>query len=394
MTTIRQLIQTSPARANELFAKLVDTSENAVKTREKLFSELKEELELLANLQEQHLFPVLRKHKDLKDLVRESLNDNKTTRKLLAELDHTPKDSEDFAARVTELRRVFQQHVRDEKKELLPAVLKALNDEEAEAIVEKFEAGRAEAEEAKRAEAGQGRAAAMQEREQPEEEGARTQQTQATERHTREAARRTVDAVVRSGEVVAENSRALVQSATENAQSLATVPLRTGSLFLDIMLGMWAPQQGRSPANAQLSGVRQSSEDEEVIPVAEETLVVGKHTLNRGTTRVRRYVVETPVEQEVSLSEERVVVERRKPVTDAATGEILTEVTVEMIDTAEVPVVVKGVRVKEEVVIRKERTERVTKVRDTVRRHEVEIERSDEEERFTRNRSALPYSRR
>jgi hypothetical protein len=284
--------------------------------------------------------------------------------------------------------------VRDEKKELLPAVLKALNDDEAEAIVEKFEAGRAEVEEAKRAEAGQGRAAAMQEREQPEEEGARTQQTQATERHTREAARRTVDAVVRSGEVVAENSRALVQSATENAQNLATAPLRTGSLFLDVMLGMWAPQQGRSPANAQPSGVRRSSEDEEVIPVAEETLVVGKHTLNRGTTRVRRYVVETPVEQEVSLSEERVVVERRKPVTDAATGEILTEVTVEMIETAEVPVVVKGVRIKEEVVIRRERTERVTKVRDTVRRHEVEIERSDEEERFTRNRSAFPYSRR
>jgi len=83
MTTIRQLIQTSPAHANELFAKLVDTSENAVKTREKLFAELKEELELLASLEEQHLFPVLRKHKDLKDLVREALNDNKATRKLL-----------------------------------------------------------------------------------------------------------------------------------------------------------------------------------------------------------------------------------------------------------------------------------------------------------------------
>jgi hypothetical protein len=63
MTTIRQLIQTSPAKANELFAKLADTSEGAVKTRERLFSELKGELELLSSLEEQHLFPVLRKHK-------------------------------------------------------------------------------------------------------------------------------------------------------------------------------------------------------------------------------------------------------------------------------------------------------------------------------------------
>src|SRR5919205_1702576 len=184
MPTIRQLIQTSPAKANDLFAKLAETSGNAVKTRERLFAELKEELELQMRLEEQHLFPVLRKRKETKDLVSEALNDNKETRKALSELERTPKESGEFASKVAELRKAFQQHVRDEKKELLPAVLKALNDEEAEAIVEKFEAGRAEAEEAKRAEAGQGRAAAMQERqerEQPEEEGARTQQTQATE---------------------------------------------------------------------------------------------------------------------------------------------------------------------------------------------------------------------
>ena len=41
MTTIKQLIQTSPAKANELFARLVETSDNAVKTRERLMVDLK-----------------------------------------------------------------------------------------------------------------------------------------------------------------------------------------------------------------------------------------------------------------------------------------------------------------------------------------------------------------
>src|SRR4030095_9429077 len=122
MTTIRQLIQTSPARANELFAKLVDTSENAVKTREKLFGELKDELERLASLEEQHLFPVLRKHKDLKDLVREALNDNKETKALLADLERTPRDSEDFAKKVATLRKKFHQHVRGAKKQLMKQI--------------------------------------------------------------------------------------------------------------------------------------------------------------------------------------------------------------------------------------------------------------------------------
>jgi hypothetical protein len=232
MTTIRQLIQTSPTRANELFAKLIDTSENAVKTREKLFGELKEELELLARLEEQHLFPVLRKHKDLKDLVREALNDNKATRKLLAELDHTAKDSEEFATRVAELRRVFQQHVRDEKKELLPAILKALSDEEAEAVVERFAAGKAEIAEEKRAEA-------QREREQAEAEQARLEEARRREaeerrvaaRRAREEAERvehaaaavvnTAWAAPRTAQQVARTTQEVVQSGVGAAADVA-----------------------------------------------------------------------------------------------------------------------------------------------------------------------------
>ena len=66
---------------------------------------------------------------------------------------------------MAELRKAFQQHVRDERKEFLPAVLKALDDEEAGAIVEKIEGAKAEVEEAKRAEAEEARAAAREERE-------------------------------------------------------------------------------------------------------------------------------------------------------------------------------------------------------------------------------------
>jgi hypothetical protein len=166
MTTIRQLIHASPAKANELFARLLETSSNAVKTRAKLFSELKAELQTLAELEEEHLFPVLRKHKATKELAAEALKDNKQTRALLARIEQGPMDGEDFAASIAELRKVFQQHVRDERKELLPAVLKALSDEEAQAIVDNIEDKKAEIEDAKRAEAEQRRAEARLEREQ------------------------------------------------------------------------------------------------------------------------------------------------------------------------------------------------------------------------------------
>ena len=50
MTTNGTYSQTPLDKANELFEKLLATSDNAVKTRERLLSDLKDELELLAVL--------------------------------------------------------------------------------------------------------------------------------------------------------------------------------------------------------------------------------------------------------------------------------------------------------------------------------------------------------
>ena len=110
------------------------------------------------------------------------------------------------------------------------------------------------------------------------------------------------------------------------------------------------------------------------IQLSEETLAVGKRAINRGTTRVRRYVVETPVEEQVSLHDERVTVERR-PVTDgrAVTGDSFGDKTIEVTETAEEAVVSKTAHVTEEIVVRKEAADRTETVRDTVRREDVEI---------------------
>jgi hypothetical protein len=151
MTTTRRFSQAPPDKANELFDKLLATSDAAGKTRERLFQDLKQELGLLATLQEEHLFPVLTRH-GMQDLVREATNDNQETSALLAELERMPKNSAAFIGKVTELRRAFQQHIRDDKKELLPAVLKVLSDEEANAVVETVEDEMATIDETKRAE--------------------------------------------------------------------------------------------------------------------------------------------------------------------------------------------------------------------------------------------------
>ena len=119
---------------------------------------------------------------------------------------------------------------------------------------------------------------------------------------------------------------------------------------------------------------------EERIPVVEERLSVGKRETAHGRVRVRSYVVETPVQEQVALRQERVSIERNpvdRPI--AAGDDAFRERTIEATETAEEAVVAKEARVTEEVVVRKQSEERTETVSDTVRRTEVEVE--DERDR-------------
>jgi uncharacterized protein (TIGR02271 family) len=117
---------------------------------------------------------------------------------------------------------------------------------------------------------------------------------------------------------------------------------------------------------------------EEVIALSEEQLTVGKRLVNRGTTHIRRFVVETPVEENVTLHSERVSIDRRPATAGVRAADAdFTDRTIEVAETDEEAVVGKTARVKEEVVVHKEATDRVETVRDTVRRQDVEIDRDD-----------------
>ncbi len=122
-----------------------------------------------------------------------------------------------------------------------------------------------------------------------------------------------------------------------------------------------------------------SSDRDEVIPIAEEELHVGKREVGGGRVRIRSHVVERPVEEQVTLREEHVSVERR-PVDGTMRsgsvndGDLFRERTVEMEERSEEAVVSKEARVVEEVVVRKDSDQRTQTVSDTVRKTEVEVD--------------------
>lgn len=163
---------------------------------------------------------------------------------------------------------------------------------------------------------------------------------------------------------------------TDREQPPATTPL-SGSLAGEPAAPP-LPMADRPPIGADMERTRlerAEQTEEQVIPVVKEELAVGKRASERRY-RIRTYVVETPVEREIPLRDERVVVERRPVAGDSVGGgaALPQEREFEVVERHEEPVVEKRTRNVEEVVIHKEANPRTETVRDTVRETRVEVE--------------------
>jgi stress response protein YsnF len=120
---------------------------------------------------------------------------------------------------------------------------------------------------------------------------------------------------------------------------------------------------------------RTQDERDQVIAIGEEQLEVSTRRISGATTRVRRVVRQVPVERQVELHDESVIVERHDEDNGLYNGtDALVEREYAMSDTREVPVIVKRMRVRGQVVLRKHSTSRTEVVRETVRRADVEVE--------------------
>ncbi|RDI57949.1 YsnF/AvaK domain-containing protein [Microvirga subterranea] len=153
------------------------------------------------------------------------------------------------------------------------------------------------------------------------------------------------------------------------------------------------PDFAAGSAATRSAGVSTSGRDslagatgrDEVIPVVEEELHVGKRDVSGGRVRIHSHMVERPVQEQVNLREERVHVERRpvdRPLSDADAA--FRDRTIEAEERRQEAVVSKEARVKEELVVRKDVDQRTETISDTVRSTEVDVE---DERRNGLNRS-------
>jgi hemerythrin-like domain-containing protein len=134
-----QLLEKDHNQVKDLLEKLQDTSDSAVKTREKLFLQLKKEILPHLKAEEKTLYPALKEEKDSRRKAMESIEEHHVTELVLHELDQLGKNEEHWAAKFEVFKELVEHHIEEEEEEIFSFAEEVLDEESIDQIMKSFQ---------------------------------------------------------------------------------------------------------------------------------------------------------------------------------------------------------------------------------------------------------------
>ena len=122
--------------AKKLMADLAETSERAVKTRERTWPKLLKDLTIHENIEEEIFYPAL-KAKDMKELnaiVLEALEEHHLVDDIVEQLKDTPFDDEHWTAKFKVTKENVEHHIEEEEGEMFKLVREQFSRDELEEL--------------------------------------------------------------------------------------------------------------------------------------------------------------------------------------------------------------------------------------------------------------------
>ncbi|MGI9105085.1 MAG: hemerythrin domain-containing protein [Pyrinomonadaceae bacterium] len=129
-----ELLKADHEKVSGIFEKLEDTTERAEKTREELFTKLKQELDLHAHIEETIFYPVLKKADETRDITMEGIQEHHVVKVLLRELDAMGVGSETWTAKLKVLKENVEHHVEEEEEDMFKSAREVLGNERLEEL--------------------------------------------------------------------------------------------------------------------------------------------------------------------------------------------------------------------------------------------------------------------
>src|SRR5687768_14607243 len=127
------LLKADHEKVAGILEKIDGTTERATKGREELFVQLKSELDVHAQIEEEILYPALEEYEETRAISLEAYEEHALVKQLLEELASAPKDDEQWTAKFTVLKENIEHHV-EEEGEMFSKARKVLSEDEIEEL--------------------------------------------------------------------------------------------------------------------------------------------------------------------------------------------------------------------------------------------------------------------
>jgi hypothetical protein len=129
-----QLLKKDHKKVSDLLKRLDNTEESDASTREELFAQVKNELEIHTQIEETIFYPALKEEEETKEITLEAYEEHNAVKTLLQELEETEKDDETWGAKLSVLKENVEHHVEEEEGEMFKKAKKALDKDELQAL--------------------------------------------------------------------------------------------------------------------------------------------------------------------------------------------------------------------------------------------------------------------
>jgi hemerythrin-like domain-containing protein len=137
-----RLLKEDHVKVKKMLSELEGTTERAAKTREAVFSQLKDELEVHEAIEEEFLYPALKNQPKTRDIAFEAYEEHHVVDEVVGEMLDLPVSDETWTAKFTVMKENLEHHIQEEEDDMFEKARRALGDEELADLGERMAARR------------------------------------------------------------------------------------------------------------------------------------------------------------------------------------------------------------------------------------------------------------
>ena len=134
------LLKEDHRKVKKMLAELESTTERGVKTREELFTKVKQELVVHEAIEEEIFYPALKEHPKTKEIALEGYEEHHVVDTVMAEIEGVAYDDEKWGAKFTVMKENLEHHIEEEEGEMFKQARQVFDQDELTQLGESMKA--------------------------------------------------------------------------------------------------------------------------------------------------------------------------------------------------------------------------------------------------------------